>query len=282
VNQRIPLFFLFWALFVAFSPAVNADTGSGNKPVLVLAVQGSHSVPVLAQTIQPLVNYLEAELDVSIRWETASRHQKLIDRIRGKRYDLLFVDTPTTLVAYDQAGYRPIARIPGVISTSFVGFVDGPALILEDMKGLRIGYLRPMMLATQLAKRHLRDKGLNRKKFFKEELYLANHNSALNALRHGRVDVISIATSVYGAHDGEFDGRDLIIIDQTRAVPQYAFSVGKRVKPALRSRLQQALLRAHKSAMARTFFTKRIVRRIIATDINTYAPYRYLQQYLTD
>ncbi len=247
-----------------------------------MAVQGSHSVAVIAHTVQPLVDFLEAELNVEMRWETATRHERLIEHIRKKRYDVLFVDTPTTLVGHYQAGYQPIARIPGVISASFVGFIDGPAYFREDMKGLRIGYLRPMMLATQLAKRHLQSNGINTKTFFKEELYLANHNSALNALKHGRVDVISIASAVFGAHDGEFDSRDLIIIEQTKSVPQYAFSVSQKMKPALRNKLQKALMHAHKNATARTFFKKRIVQRIVASDIKPYSPYRYLQRYITN
>lgn len=259
-----------------------AYAGVAKRPTLLIAVQGSHSIPVLAQTIQPLVIYLEHELNVTIRWETASQHRKLIERIRRKRYDLLFVDTPTTLVGHYQAGYQPFARIPGVISASFVGFVDGPALIFEDMQGLRVGYLRPMMLATQLARRHVIRQGYQPGHFFKEEIYLANHNSALNALRHGRVDVISIASAVYGAHEGEFDGRELIIIDQTRAVPQYAFSSHPSMNSKLRKRLKQALLRAHKQTEASEFFKRRIVQQIIPTDIRTYAPYRYLQRYITD
>jgi phosphonate transport system substrate-binding protein len=263
---------------LTFALPAYADSRPG--PTLLMAVQGSHSLPVLAHTIQPLVNHMERELGVSIRWETASRHKKLIGRITNKRYDLLFVDAPTTLHAYYKAGYYPVARIPGVISASFVGFVNGPALILEDMKGLRIGYLRPMMLATQLAKRHLLDRGYQPEKFFKEEIYLANHNSALNALRHGRVDVISIASAVYAAHDGEFDNRDLIIIEQTQAVPQYAFSVRATLDRKMKNSIKQALLNAHRSPIAAEFFKRRIVNRIIATDIATYKPFRDIQQYL--
>ena len=251
-----------------------------DSPRLVMAVQGSHSLPVLAHTLQPLVNHLEQELGITIRWETASRHEKLIGRIKNKRYDLLFVDAPTTLFGYYEAGYTPVARIPGVISASFVGFVDGPALILEDMKGLRIGYLRPMMLATQLAKQHLVNRGYRPERFFKEEIYFANHNSALNALRHGRVDVISIASAVYAAHDGEFNNRELIVIEQTRAVPQYAFSVPSTMNHELKLRIQQALLDAHRKPAANEFFRRRIVDHIIATDISTYKPYRDLRQYL--
>ena len=248
----------------------------------MLTVQGSHSIPVLAQTMQPLINHLERELNATVRWETASQHRKLIERIESKRYDLLFVDTPTTLVGHYQAGYQPFARIPGVISASFVGFVDGPSLIFEDMQGLRIGYLRPMMLATQLARRHVIQKGHQPKRFFSEEIYLANHNSALNALRHGRVDVISIASAVYSAHDGEFHGRDLIIIEQTAAVPQYAFSAHPAMNRTLRNRIKMALLNAHEKPAASEFFKRRIVQKIIPTDMRSYAPYRELQRYITD
>ena len=262
-----------------YRPAVASEAG---RPTLLMAIQGSHSIPVLAETMQPLVNHLEHTLDVNIRWETASRHRKLIERIKGRRYDLLFVDAPTTLVAHYQAGYQPFARIPGVISASFVGFVDGPALIFEDMEGLRVGYLRPMMLATQLAKRHVIQRGYQPKRFFKEEIYLANHNSALNALRHGRVDVISIASAVYGAHDGSFDGRDLIIVEQTVAVPQYAFSAHPSMNRKLRDRLKKALLEAHQHPEAGEFFKRRIVQQIIPADMREYQPYRKFQRYLTD
>ncbi|KPK10911.1 MAG: hypothetical protein AMJ68_07810 [Acidithiobacillales bacterium SG8_45] len=275
---------LAWALVVSIGTghSVAAFADDAERPSLLMAVQGSHSIPVLAHTIQPLVNHLEHELNATIRWETASQHSKLVERIKGKRYDLLFVDTPTTLMGHYQAGYQPFARIPGVISASFVGFVDGPALIFEDMQGLRVGYLRPMMLATQLAKRHVIKQGYQPKQFFSEEIYLANHNSALNALRHGRVDVISIASAVYGAHDGVFDDRDLIIIEQTAAVPQYAFSAHPEMNRKLRNRLKQALLNAHEKPAAKEFFERRIVQKIIPADMRSYAPYREMQRYITD
>lgn len=195
---------------------------------------------------------------------------------------MLFVDTPTTLLSYYQADYRPIARIPGVISASFVGFVDQGALILDDLKGKRIGFLRPSMLATQLAKRHLKQNGINTEKFFGETLYLANHNSALNALRVGRVDAITIASSVYGAHDGEFDGRGLIIIEQTSSVPQYAFSVNRKLPATIRNRLRRSLLTAHHHPAAADFFKLRVVEHIVPADISVYQPYRRTFHYNAD
>jgi ABC-type phosphate/phosphonate transport system substrate-binding protein len=232
--------------------------------------------------MQPLINDLATEIDTNIRWETASQHEILIDRIKNNRYDMLFVDTPTTLLSYYQANYRPIVRIPGVISASFVSFVDQEALILSDLKGKRIGFLRPSMLATKLAKRHLKKNGIVAKEFFGETLYLANHNSALNALRVGRVDAIVIASAVYGAHDGEYDGRGLIIIEQTRTVPQYAFSVNRNLSATTRNRLKRLLLAAHQSPVAADFFKLRVVEQIIPADISVYQPYRRMLQYITD
>lgn len=272
---------------LATSVVLTSMTSSATEPVkntrpLLIGIQGSHSVSVLAKTIQPLIDYLASELKTDIRWETASRHQRLIGRIEKKRYDILFVDTPTTLLAHSRAGYRPVARIPGVISASFVGFFDQQQLILDDLEGKTIGYLRPMMLATQLAKRHLIRNGVKEKSFFGETLYLANHNSALNALRVGRVDAIVIASSIFGTHDGEIDGRGLLIIEQTPAVPQYAFSVNQALPAKTKSQLTKLLLRAHKNPLAAGFFSKRVVQRIIPADITVYQPHRHMLQYITD
>lgn len=257
------------------------DKETKPRSFLIMAVQRSHSTQVLAETMQPLVDYLQQELAIDIKWETAAHHKRLLERIRHKRYDILFADAPTTLFGYYQAGYTPVARIPGVISASFVGFVDGPAFVLEELKGLRLGFLKPSMVATQLSKRHLRNRNIKSDEYFGEVIYLANHNSALNALHAGRVDAIVIATSVFDSYEGEFNGRDLFILEQTASVPQYAFSVRKKMPKKLQKKIKKALLNAHKNEKASNFFKRRIVEHIIPADISNYRPYRGLQKYIT-
>jgi len=196
----------------------------------------------LVQRFQPLVEYLSGGLQVPIRFETAPDFIEFARRTNEERhYDILFTAPHFFYQASHIAGYKMVAGVdsPGmqaIIVAPRESSING----VGDLVGRRLATVDPLALATLLARRHLREAGLD-PDLDLVLVHTPTHNASLLSSYHGVTDASVLMMPPFQAASPEV--RDSMkIIARTELSPHIPISVGPWVSDACAARMTSVLV----------------------------------------
>lgn len=218
----------------------------------ILGVQDYVKNPILVvRDYQGLANYLSRMLKTPVRIEAVKTYDDYLKKAAAKRFHFMYAPPAMIMKAHFAAGYEPVAKIPGLLSASFMT-MDPSIAFPEDMKGKRIGFYEKDAMITQLALTELKNMGLDPAKYFKSITYYSDSNAVLNAMQYKLIDIGVANSSLYNNWTNR--GYNLVLILQGKGVPHLTFAVRGDLPAATKQAVTQALLKAQDDKDAQDFF----------------------------
>lgn len=170
--------------------------------------------------------------------------------------------------AYQLTGYEPLAKIPGILSASFMSLASSEVAFPEDMKGKRIGMPSSDSLITQLALAKLHSMKIDPKRYFASVQTFNDAEDVIGAMRLGLVDIGVANSSLYNTWGAK--GHDLNVLLRSSSTPHLTFSIRGDLPADLKARTAQALLKAHQNKSAQSYFKYSVFPNFEATSIADY------------
>lgn len=220
----------------------------------ILGVQDYVKNPILVvRDYQGLANYLAKALKKPVRIEAVKTYDDYMKKAAAKRFDFMYAPPSMIMKAHFTAGYEPVAKIPGLLSASFMT-MDPNIAFPEDMKGKRIGFYEKDAMITQLALADLKSTGIDPAKYFKSITYYSDSGGVLNAMQYKLIDIGVANSSLFNNWTNR--GNNLVLVLQGKGVPHLTFAVRGDLPAATKQVVTEALLKAHlaKDKDAQDFF----------------------------
>lgn len=219
----------------------------------ILGVQDYVKNPILVvRDYQGLANYLSKSLNKPVRIEAVKTYDEYMKKAAVKRFHFMYAPPSMIMKANLTAGYEPVAKIPGLLSSSFMALSDANIAFPEDMKGKRIGFYEKDAMITQLALAEIREMGFDPASYFKSITYYSDSNAVINALQYKLIDVGVANSSLFNNWTNR--GYSLNLVLQGKGVPHLTFAVRSDLPPATKQTVTQALLKAHTDKDGQDYF----------------------------
>ena len=221
--------------------------------ILILGIQDYNRSPILVvREYQGLTDYLSKALKHPVRVETVKTQDEYLRKAQAKRFAFMFGPPSMILRASKQSGYRPVAKIPGLLSASFMSLSSTGIAFPEDMKGKRIGFTDKDSMITQLALAQLQSMNIDPAKYFKSVAYYNDVDGVLSAMKYNLIDVGVANSTLLNAWTGK--GYDVNLILQGKGMPHLTFAVRQNLPEGLKDTVVQALLKAHLDSEGQDYF----------------------------
>lgn len=220
---------------------------------LVLGVQDYEKTPrVLAAEFKGMADYLAEKLGQPVRVQASQSYKRYMGNSAKKRYAFIYGPPSMAMDAYRVAGYEPVAKIPGVLSASFMTLSTSDVAFPEDMKGKRIGMPDDDSLMTKLAMAKLRSMKINPDGYFSKVQTFNDASDVISALKLNLIDIGVANSSMFNVWTGK--GHNLNVVLTTDSAPHLTFSVNKDLPPDVKAKVIQALMVAHKDPKVQGYF----------------------------
>ena len=220
---------------------------------LVLGVQDYEKSPsVLAGEFKGLAAYLSDKLGQPVTVQASQSYKRYMANSKKKRYAFIYGPPSMAMDAYKSAGYEPVAKIPGVLSASFMSLSTSDVAFPEDMKGKRIGMPDDDSMMTKLAMAKLRSMKINPQGYFSRVQTFNDASDVISALKLNLIDIGVANSSLFNVWTGK--GHNLNVVLVSDPAPHLTFSVNKDLPPDVKAKVTEALMVAHKDAKAQGYF----------------------------
>ena len=220
---------------------------------LVLGVQDYEKSPsVLAGEFKGLAAYLSDKLGQPVTVQASQSYKRYMANSKKKRYAFIYGPPSMAMEAYQTAGYEPVAKIPGVLSASFMSLSTSDVAFPEDMKGKRIGMPDDDSMMTKLAMAKLRSMKINPQGYFSRVQTFNDASDVISALKLNLIDIGVANSSLFNVWTGK--GHNLNVVLVSDPAPHLTFSVNKDLPPDVKAKVTEALMVAHKDAKAQGYF----------------------------
>ena len=219
----------------------------------ILGVQDYVKNPILVvRDYQGLTAYLSKVLKMPVRVEAVKTYDEYMKKAAAKRFHFMYAPPSMIMKAHMTAGYEPVAKIPGLLSASFMALSDANIAFPEDMKGKRIGFYEKDAMITQIALAEIKSMGFDPATYFKSITYYSDSNAVLNALQYKLIDVGVANSSLFNNWTNR--GYNLNLVLQGKGVPHLTFAVRDDLPAATKQTVVQALLKAQTDKDGQDYF----------------------------
>ena len=220
---------------------------------LVLGVQDYEKTPrVLADEFKGLAAYLSEKIGQTVTVQASQSYKRYMANSKKKRYAFIYGPPSMAMEAYQAAGYEPVAKIPGVLSASFMTLSTSDVAFPEDMKGKRIGMPDDDSLMTKLAMAKLRSMKIDPQNYFSKVQTFNDASDVISALKLNLIDIGVANSSMFNTWTSK--GHNLNVVLVTDSAPHLTFSVNKDLPADVKAKVTQALMVAHKDPKGQTYF----------------------------
>ncbi|MCL4681501.1 MAG: PhnD/SsuA/transferrin family substrate-binding protein [Rhodocyclaceae bacterium] len=246
VRKLIGILSMGIALF-AWQPAAAQE-----RAYLLGVISYGNSAQMIASEYQGLTEYLGRVLKRPVRVEGARDFTSFGERAKAKRYHMMFVAPSAVIAANRSAGYLPVAKIPGLLSVSFMAPTKSGIAFPEDMKGKRIGFTGKDAMITQLAFVELKNLGIKEpEKHFSSLAYYNDADGVLAGMQMNLIDVGVANSGLFNVWTNK--GFDMNLIHSGKGVPHLTFAVRGDLPESERRAITEALLKATQDKDAQEF-----------------------------
>ncbi|WP_232363158.1 phosphate/phosphite/phosphonate ABC transporter substrate-binding protein [Alteromonas naphthalenivorans] len=147
-------------IFAFFALALFASFGACNT--LTLGIVPQQSAKKLAETWQPLINYISEHADIDVVFKIAKDIPTFEQRLAEGEYDIAYMNPFHFVVFNDSVGYRALARqkdkrIKGIVVVN----ANSTITSLDDLNGKQIAFPSPAAFAaTIIPSAYLKQQGV--------------------------------------------------------------------------------------------------------------------------
>lgn len=247
MNFRILLAGLLALALLAWRPAAAQE-----RAYLLGVISYGDSAQMIASEYEGLTTYLGMVLKRPVRIEGARDFTTFGQRAKAKRYHMMFVAPSAVIEANRSAGYLPVAKIPGLLSVSFMAPGRTNIAFPEDMKGKRIGFTGKDAMITKLAFAELKALGINEpEKYFSSMAYYNDVDGVLAGMQMNLIDIGVANSGLFNVWTNK--GEDMNLIHSGKGVPHLTFAVRGDLPESQRRAITEALLKATQDKDAQEF-----------------------------
>ncbi len=206
------------------------------------------------QRYQPLATYLSPRLGVDVKLVMLSRYGNIVETIRSKRVDAVFLGSFTGALCITQLGMVPLARPLFLDGTStYYGKIftrrDTGIKTVAAMQGKRLalveqattaGYIFPMA--------YFRAHGVNSlDSYFSKYFFTGSHDAAIMAVLEGQAEVGAAKNTIYEKVMKKMPAarQQLVVLKNSPPVPSNGLCLRPELAPRFGERLKNLLLGMH-------------------------------------
>ncbi len=212
----------------------------------------------MAQRYGPLAEYLSKKLNCRVILVYLDSYGEICDKFIYKQLDAAFFGSFSYALTHVKAGIQPIARPDYQGISTYRGLIlvreDSKIRNITDMRGKRLalvhqatyaGYLYPLFYFKQQGIKNL-------EAYFSKIIFAGSHDNSIFAVLSGQADVAFPKDLVYKRIIKENPelAKKLSILAVSDPVPSNTLCVSKDLDPALRNKLNEALLNLDNDAEA--------------------------------
>lgn len=231
-------------LLVGFPP--EATAAKADLTIVFIAYQNPEQ---LAEDVEPVVEYLEKELNVTIKHFVATNYASVVEALKNGTADMGFMGPLQYVMAHHYAGAEPILGEvyqgkPTYTSKIFVR-KDAGYTSLADLKGKSIAFVDPISSSGYLYPMELfKSEGLLKKdpsEFFKRHYFAGGDEQAIRAVYNGFVDAAAIGEFAYSLLRPE-ERSEVVVLGESKPLPSHCIVVRKGLDTKKRDGLRNAIL----------------------------------------
>ena len=147
-------------IFAFLALTLFATYGACNT--LTLGIVPQQSAKKLAETWQPLINYISEHANIDVVFKTAKDIPTFEQRLAEGEYDIAYMNPYHFVVFHDSVGYRALARqIDKRIKGIIVVDANSDIVSLDDLNGKEIAFPSPAAFAaTIIPSAYLKQQGI--------------------------------------------------------------------------------------------------------------------------
>lgn len=208
-----------------------------SAPPLLFGVVPQQSARLLARAWGPLLQHLERETGVPLRFQTATDIPTFEQRLAEGNYDLAYMNPYHYTVFHQRPGYIAFAReqgkqLKGIVVTSS----NSPLGTIQELQGRTIAFPSPAAFAaTILPMAEFRRQG-----FDVTPHYVTSHDSVYRAVAKGLFPAGGGVERTFQLMPEEVRNQ-LRVLWRTKAYSPHALAAHPRVAPETVERLQRAM-----------------------------------------
>jgi phosphonate transport system substrate-binding protein len=212
------------------------------------------SARVLAETFQPMADYLGNALKQPVILESAPDFFTFHARTLNREYDLVFTAPHMAWLAWKEGGYKPILTYAEPAQGYVVVRVDSPYRQLQDLRGKTIAIPDPNAVINIRIEKIMAKAGLDMGRELKV-IEVGSHTNAATHVNEKRADAAIVGRFPFLRLPKEVRG-NLRIIAETPALPSLTFLVHPRATPAREQAIRQVIESFMQSEAGKTFLQK--------------------------
>lgn len=228
--------------------------GLAQERAYILGVIGyGESAQMIASEYEGLTAYLSRIVKRPVRVEGSRNFDVFAERAKTKRYHFIFAAPSAIIQANRDAGYEPVAKVPGRLAAAFMAMGKTGIAFPEDMKGKRIGFTGKDAMITKLAFYELQQLGIkDPERHFSSTAYYNDADGVLAGMQMNLIDVGVANAGLFNAWVQK--GEDINLIHSGKGVPHLTFAVRGNLPDFEKKAVAEALLKAGQDKDASDYF----------------------------
>ncbi len=234
-------------LLACLPPAAAAEDGAPIKFGLLPFL----SAGTLVKKFDPLIKYLEQELDRPVHIAAAPDFKTYIERARDGHYDVYLAAPHISAYLEETAQARRVSRFARNLKGYFVVRINARYDSLTELRGQKLASPDPLAVITLIGERALVDAGLDHEADFVR--HYTTHNNALRLVASGEQDCAVVGVSSYD-NIPEPIKQQLRVLDQTAVIPHMMFHARKDLPEADYQAVKSAMLKFTADGAGEAFF----------------------------
>jgi phosphonate transport system substrate-binding protein len=237
------LVFVALALVAGVPSSAFAETAS----VLRVSAIPDEDPTKLMRKYQPLAEYLEAKLDMKVKFIPVLDYAATVEGMAAKKLDLVWFGGFTAVQAMLRAGAIPVVQRARdtKFHSKFIASAKSGIKGLNDLRGHTFAFGSVSSTSGHLMPRfYLLQNGINPEKDLKRISFSGAHDATAKWVESGKVDAGALNEAVWKrlVSKGMVDAGKVRVIWITPPYYDYNWTVGKHVDAALREKIRDAFL----------------------------------------
>lgn len=241
---------LIWVSLVWF--LTTAVSFAASEKIYSFGVVPQQSATKLAQNWIPLLQELQQQTGVQLRFSTAPDIPTFEKRLAQGQYDLSYMNPYHYTVFHENPGYLAFAKQADKLITGIlVVRHDSPYQSVDDLQEQNIAFPAPAAFAATL----LVQSYLNSQEIIFNPMYVSSHDSVYRAVVNNFAGAGGGIPRTLGNIDQQVQSK-LRIIWQSQGYTPHAFAAHPRIPPTVVDQLQQTMEKLNDSPNGKAVLKK--------------------------
>ena len=255
MKKRLAMvFFIFYACMYSLVFAANADPDT-----LRVAVLPDENASTIIKQNEPLKHYLEKVLNKKIQIMVTADYSSMIEAMRNGRLELAYFGPLSYVLAKQKSDIEPFAAIKQNGTTRYhallISHKNANIQHIDDMHGKTMVYGDVASTSSHLIpKSMMLTHGLSAGTHYKEH-FVGAHDAVAMAVQNGHAQMGGLSKIIFEdlVERGIIDTDKVTVFEQSKAFPQYPWTMRSDLNTALKEQIRDAFLKVDDPSILKSF-----------------------------